>query len=793
MNNEDSRYLPARRLGFEPEGERLPVMRRAPYVEVKAERSDDADLRWGTLDDYLNSLMRRKWLIVSCMIAGALIGLAVMIRQPLLYRSQTSLEIQGFNESFMRMNEVDPQASAGIYSANAVNILTQVRILNSDTLRRSVIEKLERETIPSLPPMGTGTALLFNRLRRALGFSPDQPSAALRSALEEASQSVRAVAAEGTRVVEISCESSHPEIAAEYVNALVNEFIEQGLSSRTKNYQRTSQWLTQQLDEQKLKLEEAENRLKEFVSGSGVLGLTQDDARSTLAESKLAQLQSELAAIQADRIVKQSRYETARSRGVEALPEFMQASSLPSLSASLAGLRQQAAQLLSTLTPAHYKVKRVQAQIAEVESAIAREKKNLLARIRNEYETALQREKMLAAAYSSQSHSVIAQGDKATQHSLLRREVDTNRQLYNAMLQQVNQAGIASAIPTNNIRVIDIAVPSGKPSYRQLYIACGLGTLTGLLFGGVVAVLWQQLDRRVNLPGQLSGILNVPELGVIPSGNAFDDVEDTPLRVAGVDLGRLRRKSRTNGTRAAMKDGHEDFRIELVTHQQKPSMLAESFRATLVSILFSPESSKRRVLAVTSPNPREGKSTMASNLAIALAEVHRRVILIDGDLHKPSLHAVFNLANTWGLSDILTETIAIDQYPADSLARPTEVPGVYVLTSGPAVIAASSILYSERMSRLIERLRGEFDYVLIDTPPMMVLPDARILGQLSEGVILVFRAGTTSSEDVRTVGKRLAEDGTTILGTVLNDWKPRASGRGSYYYRHYNNYYVNKV
>ena len=200
-----------------------------------------------------------------------------------------------------------------------------------------------------------------------------------------------------------------------------------------------------------------------------------------------------------------------------------------------------------------------------------------------------------------------------------------------------------------------------------------------------------------------------------------------------------------------------------------------------------------RVLAVTSPNPREGKSTMASNLAIALAEVHRRVILIDGDLHKPSLHAVFNLANTWGLSDILTETIPVDQYPADSLARPTEVPGVYVLTSGPAVIAASSILYSERMSRLLERLRGEFDYVLIDTPPMMVLPDARILGQLSEGVILVFRAGTTSSEDVRTVGKRLAEDGTTILGTVLNDWKPRASGRGSYYYRHYNNYYVHKM
>ena len=755
------------------------------YVEIPYD--SEGDLSSSSIRDYLHTIFRRRWLILAAGAGGLLLGLSIMVSQPLKYAATTSVEVQGFNESFMKMNEVDPQASAGIYAANSYNILTQVRILNSDTVRRRVLEKLERESIPSLPPPGTGLAAVWNRLRSTLGLNPTEPTKALREALQSASGSAAAKAVQETRVIEIRCESPHPEVAAEFLNTLVNEFVDQSLESRAKASQRTSQWLANQLEEQKAKLEQAEAKLREFVAGSGVMGLTQEEHKSTLAESKVQQLQQELAALQADRVARQSRFEMASSRGVEALPELLQGSSLPAQQSTLADLRRQRAELLATLTPAHYKVKKIQAQINEVESAIQKERGQILQRVRNEYESALQREKLLTGAYTGQAGAVLSQADKGMQYSMLRREVDSNRSLYNAMVQQVNQAGIAAAVPTNNIRVIDLAIPAFAPSYRSIYIAGGLGWTTGLLFGCVLAIVLQQLDRRLRAPNQLGSVLNLPELGVIPSELAAKKGSPMRLRIGrhGVRLARGAVAPDGNGHHQ-LWDG-QPYRIELITHQQKPSPVAESFRATLTSILFSIEGQQHCVWGVTSPNPKEGKSTVVSNLAIALAELRRRVLLIDADLRKPRLHDVFSITNTWGLTDILQESTPIDQYPLDSLARPTEIPNLFLLPSGPAVPVINSLLYSERVKILIARLRGEFDTVLIDTPPMMVLPDARILGQLTDAVILVLRSGVTSLDDARVAGRRLIEDGTKILGTVLNDWKPPSMS--GHYYNYYSSYH----
>jgi capsular exopolysaccharide synthesis family protein len=229
----------------------------------------------------------------------------------------------------------------------------------------------------------------------------------------------------------------------------------------------------------------------------------------------------------------------------------------------------------------------------------------------------------------------------------------------------------------------------------------------------------------------------------------------------------------------------------LATWQRKPSLVAESFRAALTSILFSGQNGDRpRVIVFTSPNPGEGKSTVVSNLGIALAEINQRVLLIDGDLRKPRLQEIFSLPAQTGLSDLLRQRQPFNGTPVEGLVVETGVPGLYVLPSGKESGASTTLLYSPRVGELLQLLRQNFDTILIDTPPMLHIPDARVLGRLADAVILVVRANRTTRDATRAAYQRLAEDGTQVLGTILNDWNPkRAPGYG--YYRYYDRYYRN--
>ena len=222
--------------------------------------------------------------------------------------------------------------------------------------------------------------------------------------------------------------------------------------------------------------------------------------------------------------------------------------------------------------------------------------------------------------------------------------------------------------------------------------------------------------------------------------------------------------------------------VELITWQQKPCAMAESFRTALASILFSDcRGNRPKVVVVTSPNPGEGKSTMVSNLGIALAEIYHRVVIVDSDIRRPRMNEIFDCPNTWGLSDLLRERINLETAPLEAIARKTQIPGLYLIPSGPGAIRISNLFYSDRMDALLRRLRAEFGMVLIDTSPMMQLPDARILGRLSDGVVLVVRGGQTARSAALAARRRLEEDGTPIIGALLNDWNPSGDDRYAKY------------
>jgi capsular exopolysaccharide synthesis family protein len=485
-------------------------------------------------------------------------------------------------------------------------------------------------------------------------------------------------------------------------------------------------------------------------------------------------------------MIKQSRYELTRSATPDTLPDVLNDSNLRDVQTKLTDLRRQEAELSTTYKADYTKVKKIQAQIASLETALETERAAILSRIRNEYDEAQRREKLLAAAYGSQAEVVTHDSEKEIQYNILKREVESNRQLYEAMLQRVKESAIASAMKASNVRVVDAAKTPKKPYKPDMPVNAGLGLLSGGFLGMAFVVMRERANRTLQQPGDAPFLLNVPELGAIPNARAssrnrmyYLRNKETAAEASG--------KANTLLTAAGNEKAGPRERVELVTLQRRPSMVAEAFRTVLTSILFSGENGSRpRVLAITSPGPYEGKTTVTTNLSIALAEIGRKVLLIDADLRRPRIHEIFRLDNEVGLASLLREA-AMDKAAVDAAVRETAVPNLFALPSGPSTSAAASLLFSPHMQELLKRFKGEFDTVLIDTPPTLQMPDARVIGRLADAVVLVTRANHTTRDAALAARQRFGEDQTRVLGTILNDWDPKLAPNG--YYGYYKGYY----
>ena len=733
---------------------------------------DDAG---GGLMEYWRILMRRKGLLILAGFLGGLAGFLYTLPQTPIYKASASMEIQQLNPHFMDMSRVNPVQEGGNYWNNQ-DIQTQINIMQSTSMMERVMAKLEK-TRPQDYALDTGR---LSAWRRALNLPQPEPEDAWETALGMASGSVSIQPQGDTRIVTISVDSTDPEMAATFANTLAEEYIEQNLESRWQMTQRTSEWLTRQLEEMRIKLERSEEALNAYARRAGLVYTAE---QGSVAEDKLRQLQQALSAAQADRVAKQSRYELVRTATPESLPDVLNDNTLREYQRTLTNLRSQDADLATVFTAEHSSRKRLLAQIATVEAALSRERDAILERIRNDYEEARRREKLLADDYAGQTELVTDQTGKSIQYSILKREVESNRQLYETMLERVKSASVASALRASNVRVVDPARAPLGPYKPQPMRNAMMGFLLAGFFGVVIVIFRERMDRSLQDPGDASYFLNIPELGVIPAAGAKNFL--------GV---KYRKKSKGDDDEAAAEA--ESQPVELVTWKRQPSPIAESFRAALTSILFSSQNGARpNVLTITSANPSEGKTTIASNLAIALAEVNQRVLLVDGDLRKPRLHDIFNLAKEGGLSEILKDRTPVAEMQLNGSIRQTEVENLWVLPAGEKSHGSTNLLYSARMSDLLEKFEQEYDMVLIDTPPMMHIPDARIIGRMSDGVILVIKAGETTRDTAQAVRQRFAEDGTKVLGSILNNWDPKKStgSRYGYYYadryRYYSKYY----
>ncbi|MGI9069880.1 MAG: GumC family protein [Bryobacteraceae bacterium] len=693
-----------------------------------------------SLTEYCYILWRRKGILAVTILlftAGAFI--ASKLQAP-VYRATCSVIFQKSPEP-IKLSPADPGPTQD-ESGFDTYFQTQIELFQSKTLVRRVLSKLGRSR--GINPKG--------------GFKPP-----FQQELEFLARSLKVAPTKGTRLIQIQCESHDPKLAADFANSVVSEFIQQEHEGAWNTNRSKGEWLNQEVDDLRKNIESSERNLFAYARASGLAFTSEKDSG---AEERLRRLQDELSKAQVERVGAEARQEITTKTSPETVAEVIDSGSLRDYQAKITDLRRQLAEAGALWTNNHYKVKQIEAQIAVMNNALKRERNEILSRAKSDYRAALRREQLISAEYLNAVRMTSDQASKSIHYNLLKRDLERERELYDTMVQKVKQAGITSALQSTNVQVIDAAEPAIAPHRPNVPLISFLALISSTFLGIIAVLIRENTNSTLEKPGDAATYLNVNELGIIPSQRASQRRRWLPAaNKDGID------SLYPNGAKAAEQVGDS---VELVTWNQADSLMAQCFRATLASILYSYRAGEElRTIVVTSAGVGEGKTTAVSNLGLALARMGRKVLLIDADHRKPRLHKVFGTSGAIGLKEVLQDTTG--RLPLASAVRETKIPRLYVLQSGPSTHDFPEILESERAAALIRDTKREFDFVLIDTPPVLHLPDARIWARLADGVVFVVRAGETDRERAGAAVYKLVQDGVPFLGTILNEWDPKSS------------------
>ncbi len=425
-------------------------------------------------------------------------------------------------------------------------------------------------------------------------------------------------------------------------------------------------------------------------------------------------------------------------------------------------------------------MQQVQKQINELEAVLEAERERAARRITNDYRAAARREELLRRAFEKQQAKAERVAENSIQYNILKREVETNRQLYQGLLQRLKEAGVSAGLKASNIRIVDPPEPPQKPARPRVFLNLALALVFGLGLGVGAAFLQEYMDNTLKTYDDVERFLRLPTLALVPSVDSLNGhrngwaarlTRGGRLLPAGQGVGGAESSSRT-------AKGVPWFRID--TEAGRHSALAEAFRSLRTSVLLSTAERPPRSLLVCSAQPGEGKTTVSVNLAISLAESSQRVLLLDGDMRRPCVHKAFGFEECGGLASYLT-----GQREWASVVQPTPVAGLAAIPCGPVPPNPAELLSSERARMLLREALARYDFVLFDSPPANQVADSRILASLMEGVILVVQGGATPREVVRRAQTQLRHVGGNLIGVVLNNLDVRS---GDYYYNYYYRY-----
>lgn len=726
--------------------------------------------------DYVRVIYKRRWIGIPAFLIVFVVGSVNALRQTPIFQGRAQLLIEQEAPSVTSLDQMF-QSTEGWYNDDFYQ--TQYRILQSRSLAKRTIGLLnlwdapklgngpeERAQISVTGLISTGIAAAISLAKKP--FASDEPAPGTRTVAdpgegETFSQSgrideflggVSIVPVRNSRIVEIRYTSSDPKFAAAAANGVAKAYIQQNIELRFNNSKEASDWLAGRLAEQRLAVEASEAALQSYRERNGAVSVA--DSASNIVVARLTDLNSALTKAKTERINKEAAYsqlKAAETTGaIETSPKVLANDYIQKLKSELADLQRQQAQLADRYGERHAEMIRIRTAIETADAKFRNEISKVVDSVKNEFQTALSQERSLQSALDAQKAEALSLNRKGIEFGVLQREAESNRQVYESLLQRTKETDISGDRRTTNIRIVDEAEMPRSPISpnvpREVMVAFG----GGLFFAFGLAFLFEYLDNRIKTPQELKACIGVPFLGMVPV------------------IGR-----------------GKDDRDPLLTSPNIPSNFAEALKTIRTNVLFSSADDGMRSLVVTSAGPGEGKSVVSSNVAVALAQTGQRVLLIDADMRRPRIHEILGGSQEPGLSNVLTGNAKA----ADAIRR-SHIHGLWLLGSGHIPPNPAELLGSRRFADFMISLDQHFDWVVIDTPPVLVVTDSAIVANQASGVVFVVGADKTSRHAARAAVEQLDSASAHIVGSVLNrvDLIRNPYYYSSYYRKEYAKYYV---
>jgi capsular exopolysaccharide synthesis family protein len=694
---------------------------------------DTIDLR-----RYWQIIVKRKWTVLTFFLIVVVAVMTATFLQTKIYRSTLTLQIDQQESKVTQIQDVTPNETP---AASKDFYQTQYELLQSRSLAERVIDRLNLGENPSFAPKPSIFARFFSSDDDKQPTANDRQTQLVTAFLKQLTiEPVRT-----SRLVKIHFESRDPQLSADVTNAVSDAFIALNLERRMDATSYAKTFLQERLQQMQVKLEDSEKKLNEFARQEQIVR-TQDNQIGPDAQV-LQEFTTALAKAQGERIKAETLYDQIKDSNSAGLGAVLENPVIQEFKTRKAKLETEYQENLKIYKPGYPKMLQIESQIAEMQAKIDEEIAEIRAAAKANYLAAKAQEAMFSQKLMEAKKAVLGVQDRSIQYNILKREVDTNRTLYEGLLQRLKEVGVAGGIGVNNITVVDKAEVPIRP-YKPNVLVNGLVALFLGLFGGVgLALLFEHLDDTIKQPDDLEKLLGLPVLGIVPI-----------VRNAGEDL-------------------------VMAQNADPRSAFAEAHRSVRTALQFSTPQGTPKVLMITSSSMGEGKSTTALSLAIHFAQSGRNVLLIDADLRKASLHKKLNLSNEVGLTNYL----AGDAKPID-ITKACPVPKVYVMPSGPLPPNPADLLGSVKMVALLNLAAEKFDQVIIDGPPVLGLADAPLLGSIADATVLVVEANSTNRGFARNAAKRLRATRTVLIGGILTKLDPRGGGYGYYHNYYYYQY-----
>jgi polysaccharide biosynthesis transport protein len=740
----------------------------SPSPSAPMDYGQEIDRDW-TIRNYLDILFKRKWWIIGSFLIVFLLGALHTFTRTPIFRTTAMLQITEDNPSTQVSADEKFARLAGGGDSLEKFQLTQYKILQSYSLAQRVVRALD---LPKHPA--------FKSLREG---KPAKSETEIEAAITNLiMKSLEVTPVKNSFLVEVAFTSPDKLMAQQVVNAVADEYMYLSIDRRNESFALVRKWLDMQLQEMAGKVQAAQKKLYQFGQKTDIY--TTEDKDNVVVQ-KFIDLSGLLTKAQAEKMAKEAQYQQIKDKGPNS-PIIVNNSLVATLRQNLVTQQAKVSALQKVFRGGHPDLQAETANLAELKQRLEAEVKRLQESVKADYEAANRTEKLLSDSFSGQKGQMIKLQDNLTDFQILKRDAQTNEQLYQALLARVKEASVAGTMVPTNVAVIDPAQLPNKPFLPKTQRDLAMAAFLGLTLGLGLAILMEHLDDTIRSIDDLERACSLPSLGILP------------LLGGGkrITLGR-RKKSEGSGiwrylprVQRSIQDTPLAKDMDLVVYKHPKAVVSEAISHIYSSIMLSTSGKPPGTIMITSPNPSDGKTMVVTNLAISYALNERKVIIIDCDLRKPRIHQVFKLPSEPGLTNYLTGSATLEE-----VFRPTDIPNLTVMSAGSRPPNPATLLNSEIFKDLLLRLREQFHHIIIDTPPVLGFADARFISALVDGVVLVTKFNVTQKSAGRLVHQLLNQ--APLLGVVLNKVESYGLGYGIYYYyyqyKYYSKYYGDKV